>query len=66
VKDRRDRERDKALRDQDREQDRRTREEEVERNTETERRSEQLKEAWRQRHPGREPEKGRPKKGGSA
>jgi hypothetical protein len=54
------RERDRALRDQDRERDRRAWQEEEERRVETERRSEQLKEAWRQRHSGKEPEKGRP------
>ena len=61
-----DRERDRAARDRDRERDRVTREEEDEQDAETERRGEQLKEAWRQRHPEKEPEKGRPKKGGPA
>lgn len=40
------------------------REEEDERCAETERRGEQLREAWRQRHPEREDDKDRPKKGG--
>jgi hypothetical protein len=57
---------DKALRDRDRERDRITREEEGKQNTETERRGEQPKEAWRQRYPEHEPEKGRPKKSGLA
>jgi hypothetical protein len=65
-RDSRDREHDRVLRDQDRERDRVTRDEENERQAETERRGEQLKEAWRQRHPEKEPEKGRPKKGGPA
>jgi hypothetical protein len=65
-RDSRDRERDRAARDRYRERDRVTREEEDEQDAETERRGEQLKEAWRQRHPEKEPEKGRPKKGGPA
>ena len=46
--------RDRAARDRDRERDREIREEEDERHAETERRGEQLKEAWRRRHPQRE------------
>ncbi len=38
--------------------------EEEEGRAETERRGEQLKEAWRQHHPLEDPEEGRPKKGG--
>ena len=56
-------ERDRALRDRDRERDRVTREEEDKQAAETDRRGEQLKEAWRQRHPEKEPEKGRSNKG---
>ena len=55
-----DRERDRYLRDRDRERDRDIREEEDKRDAETERRSEQLKEAWRQRHPEKGHEKDRP------
>jgi hypothetical protein len=66
VSDRKDRERDRGLRDRDRERDRATREEEDERRAETERRGEQLREAWRQRHPERGDDKVRPKKGGPA
>ena len=62
-RDYRDRERDRDLWDRDRERDRITREEEDKQNVETERRGEQLKEAWRQRHPEKKPENGRPKKG---
>jgi hypothetical protein len=64
VRERRDRERDRDLRDRDRDRDRTVWEEEEERRIETERRGEQLKEAWRQHHPEREPEKGRAKKRG--
>lgn len=46
----------------DRERDRVTREEENKRLAETERRGEQLKEAWRQHHPEEDREKDRPKK----
>jgi hypothetical protein len=65
MRDRRDRERDRAARDRDRERDRVTREEENDRRVETERRGEELREAWRKHHPeqGREsdrPEKDRP------
>lgn len=66
MSDRKDRERDRAVRDRDRERDRAVRKEEDERNAETERRAEQLREAWRQRHPERDDGKGRPKKGGSS
>jgi hypothetical protein len=62
----RDRDRDRRDRDLDRERDRDAREEEDERLAETERRGEQLREAWRQRHPERGDDKVRPKKGGSA
>jgi hypothetical protein len=62
VSDRKDRERDRDLQDRERERDRAAREEENERRAETERRSEQLWEAWRNRHPVREDDKGRPKK----
>jgi len=55
MTDRRDRERDRALREQDGGRDTRVRQEEGEREAETERRGEQLKEAWRQRHPERNP-----------
>ena len=65
MRDRRNRERDRAARDRDRERDRDIREEEDKRDAETERRSEQLKEAWRQHHPQEERDKGRPRKGGS-
>ena len=58
MRDRRDRDRDRVERDRDRERDTEIREEENERSLETERRGEQLREAWRQRHPERE----RPKK----
>ena len=54
--------RDRDLRDCDRERGRVIREEEDERRAETERRSEQLREAWRRRHPEREDDKDRPKK----
>jgi hypothetical protein len=54
MRDRRERERDRAARD-----------EENEWRAETERRGEQLREAWRQRHPEEEREKGRPKKDGT-
>ena len=64
MSDRKDRERDRGLRDRDRERDRATREEENERRAETERRSEELWEAWRNRHPVREDDEGRPKKEG--
>ena len=47
----------------DRERDRRIREEEEERRATTERRGEELREAWRQHHPQGEREKQRPKKG---
>lgn len=57
MRDQRDRERDRAMRDRDRELDRSAREEEKQRLDETERRGEQLREAWRQRHPGQEGEK---------
>ncbi len=50
-RERRDREHDRAMRDEDRERDRAAREEENERHAETERRGEQLREAWRRRHP---------------
>jgi hypothetical protein len=66
MREQRDRERDRAMRDCDREHDRATREAEKERLEETERRGEQLREAWRQRHPGQEGEedgeKSQPKK----
>lgn len=45
----------------DEDHERRTQEEEDERRAETERRSEQLREAWRQHHPERERDK--PKRG---
>jgi len=48
-----------------RERDRAAREEENERRAETDRRGEELREAWRQRHPEEEREKTRPKKGGA-
>jgi hypothetical protein len=64
VSDPRDTDRDRKDRDLDRERDRSAREEENERRAETERRSEQLWEAWRNRHPVREDDKGRPKKEG--
>jgi len=63
MRERRDRERDRAARDRDRERGRTTREEEDEREAETERRGEQLKEAWRQRHPQEEGEKGQSPEG---
>ena len=56
----RERERDRAARDKDRERDRAIREEEEKRRSETERRGEQLREAWRQHHPEEDSEKGRP------
>jgi hypothetical protein len=58
LSDRKDRERDRALRDRDRAME----EEANEHRAETERRAEQLREAWRQRHP----ERLRPDKGGAA
>ena len=60
----RDRNRDRDLRDRDRERNRAAREEENERRAETDRRGEQLREAWRQRHPQGEEDKGRPKNEG--
>jgi len=61
VTDRRDREQERL----NREVDRRKWDEEDERRAETERRGEQLKEAWRKRRPlEEEPDEGRPKKGG--
>lgn len=51
MRDRRDRDRDRSARDRDRERDRDIREEENKQAAETERRSEQLKEPWRQHHP---------------
>ena len=59
-RDSRDRDRDRYLRDRDRERDRTAWEEADKRDAETERRSEQLKEAWRQHHPEKENEKDRP------
>ena len=56
---RRDRDRDRAERDRDRAR----REEENERRAATERRGEELREAWRQHHPKEERGKGRPKRG---
>src|SRR5215210_7637035 len=47
----------------DRERDKTAWKEEDKRRAETERRGEQLKEAWRRRHPEKEHEKDRPKKG---
>lgn len=65
MNDRRDRDRD--LRDRDRERDREVREEENERSAEKESRGEQLREAWRQRHPERKrPKKEGPAAGGAA
>ena len=61
-----DRDRDRYLRDRDRERDMTAWEEADKRDAETERRGEQLREAWRQRHPEKEHEKGRTKKGRSA
>lgn len=61
-----DRERDRAMRDRDRERDRATHEEEKKRRDETQRRGEQLREAWRQHHPGEDREKDQPKNGGTA
>jgi hypothetical protein len=52
-----DRERDRALRDKDRKRDRALRLEENKRDTETERRGEQLREAWRRRHPEEDSER---------
>ncbi len=52
-KDRRDEDREKRARDH-RARDHRARDEEDERLAETERRGEQLREAWRQRHPREE------------
>ena len=49
-------------RDLDRERDQAAREEEDERRAETERRSEELWKAWRDRRPVREDDEGRPKK----
>lgn len=66
MRERGDRERDRGLRDRDREPDRTIQGEEDERHAETERRGEELREAWRQRHPEKESEKTRPKKGRSA
>ena len=68
MSDRKDRERDRGLRDQDRKRDRDIRDEETERRAETERRGEQLREAWRKRHPEKEgPKKeGRPGGGGTS
>ena len=60
----RDRDRDRRERDLDRGRDQAAREEANERRAETERRSEQLWEAWRNRHPVREDDEGRPKKEG--
>ena len=65
MRGRRNRERDRAARDRDRGRDRDIREEEDKRDAETDRRSEQLKEAWRQRHPQEDRDMGRPWMGGS-
>jgi hypothetical protein len=53
MRDRRDRERERRTRDE---------EEEKKRRTETERRGEELRAAWRKRHPQVKREKGRPKR----
>ena len=53
----------RADRDRDRERDRTRQEEENERRAATERRGEELREAWRQHHPGEGRGKGRPKRG---
>ncbi len=55
MRDRKDREKDKVARD-----------EENERRAETDRRGEELREAWRKRHPEADREKSRPKKDGAA
>ena len=60
MRGRQDRDRDRYQRDRDRERDRTAWEEADKRDAETERRSEQLKEAWRQRHPEKGNEKDRP------
>ena len=61
MRERRDRERDRAAREKDKKRVKAVRDEENEQQAETERRGEQLKEAWRQRHPQEEGGKGRPK-----
>ena len=63
MTDRRGREQERHMR----EVDRIVQEEDDKRRIETERRGEELRDAWRQRHPQEEePEKGRPKKGKSS
>ncbi len=62
MTDRRDREQDRHMR----EVDRLVQDEDNKRRVETERRGEELREAWRQRHPQEEREQGRPKKGKSS
>jgi hypothetical protein len=61
MTDRRNREQDRL----NREVDRLKREEDDERRADTERRGEQLRQAWREHHPQEEPEEDRPKKGGA-
>ena len=61
---RRNRDKERMLRDRDRDRRDREREEEEMGRAETECRGEELREAWRQRHPSQdEREKGRPKEG---